>query len=233
MKATSFVVIVVLVFLLWSCASEAKRDDRDFDTAALMGMIYDVDGQPCSGVTVKVDGSAGLVTDIRGRFALLDVRRGAHTIIATKQGFEDLTVEISFLNRTDILHLQMVSFGQLLDLAETAMSEQRWADAKALLVRAEKLNSGDAVLAYMFAVHAYRSGDYAEAVKRLEGLTASGRTLPVVYLFLAEVYEKGLKDTPKAIASLESYLKLRSDPDAEARLETMKKGQLADTKPQP
>jgi hypothetical protein len=60
------------------------------------------------------------------------------------------------------------------------------------------------------------------AIEYLNAIRAGGREEPAVLLLLADIYEKGLEDPEKAIASLEAYLKLRDDPDAKRRLEEMK-----------
>jgi tetratricopeptide (TPR) repeat protein len=218
----ALVLLSAVVLLLMACASEQKVDDLSFESATLFGMIYDVDNQPCAGVSVNIDDGPACVTDIRGRFVVQNLKRGEHSITATKVRYEDLSVRIAFLNESDILHLQMTSFSQLLALAEKALGEQRWRDTETFLTRAEKLDPQDAVLSYLSAIHAYKTGAFETAVQRLTDIIDKGHAEPAVYLFLADIYEKNLNDHPKAIASLEAYLKLRADPDVESRLQELK-----------
>ena len=208
--------------LLATCTTQGKRGEISFPPAPLYGMVYDADNQPCAGVQVGVDGSAGPQTDIRGRFILPEISRGEHTVSAKKSGYETLLVGISFLNRTDVLHLRMTSFGQLLGMAEKSLGEQRWAEAAAFLGRAEKLDPEDAVLRYLLALKAYRTGASSLAADYLFAILASGNAAPSVYIFLADIFEIDLDERGKAVFYLESYLKLRPDPAAEKRLEELK-----------
>jgi hypothetical protein len=111
--------VLLSVPMLLGCASEDKNNGREFEKAPLFGMMYDEENQPCAGVRLTVDGArsendTGLVTDIRGRFMLPALTRGEHVLGARRPGYEDLSVTIVFLNRTDVLFLRMTSFGQLL-----------------------------------------------------------------------------------------------------------------------
>jgi hypothetical protein len=220
--------LVLSALLLAECASEGKNDGRAFQKAPLFGMMYDEENQPCAGVRLAVDGATsekdtGLVTDIRGRFMLPALSRGEHSLVASKEGYEQLTVKILFLNSTDVLFLRMVSFGQLLAKAEKALEDRKWADAESFLARAEKLDAGDSVLSFLRAVKAYRTQKFSEAVDLLNGLLAKGVKEPSIYLFLADIYEKKLGDQQKAISSLEAYLARKSDAEVERRLAALRK----------
>jgi tetratricopeptide (TPR) repeat protein len=217
-------VMVLLAFLLTACASQQKAEILDFDTAPLFGMIYDKDNQPCAGVAINIDGTQGPVTDIRGRFILPDVTRGAHTVVAQKEGFEKLTVTVQFLNKTDVLYLNIMSFSELLTKAENALKEMKWDDADAFLSRAEKLDSEDSIFLYLRAVLAYKTGEYPKAVEYLNGILTKGVKEAYVYLFLADIYQNNLNEPQKAIDNLEVYLSRRADPDVQKRLEALKGG---------
>jgi hypothetical protein len=213
---------VCAVLLLVTCRTQDKRGESSFPSAPLYGMIYDADNQPCADVQLGVDGSAGPQTDIRGRFILPELSRGGHTVSAKKIGYETLLVSITFLNRTDVLHLRMTSFGQLLAMAEKSLGEKRWADAEAFLRRAEKLDPEDSVLRYLLAINAYRTGAFSAAADYLAAILAGGNAAPSVHIFLADIFETNLGDPGMAVSHLESYLALRPDPAVEKRLEVLK-----------
>jgi len=215
--------------LLVGCASGGTNDARAFEKAPLFGMLYDEENQPCAGVKLAVDGAAsksdtGLVTDIRGRFMLPDLSRGEHSLMATKEGYEQLTVKILFQNRTDVLFLRIISFGQLLAKAEKALEERKWDDAEMFLVRAEKLEAGDTVLQFLRAVKAYKTEKFDDAVDLLNGILDKEVREPSIYLFLADIYQKNLSDPQRAIESLEGFLTKRADSDVEKRLAALKEG---------
>jgi tetratricopeptide (TPR) repeat protein len=205
-----------------SCASQHERDRLAFDAAPLFGMVYDEENQPCAGVRLSVDGSEGPLSDVRGRFIVPDLARGEHRLVARKDGYEDLSVDFAFLERTDVLHLRMTSFDQLLGMAQEALQEARFGDAEACLTRAQRLDPADAVLRYLFALHAWKTGKFLEAVGHLNAIASAGGRQPAVLLLLADLYERNLGDRAKAIENLEAYLALRSDPDVERRLEALR-----------
>lgn len=172
---------------------------------------------------MSLDGAAvndetGPVTDIRGRFVLPDVSRGEHMLLARKEGYEDLSLKVTIMNRTDALFLRMISLGQLLSKAEKSVEERKWADAEALLGRAARLDTADSVLLYLRAVKAYRTARYAEAAGWLNDILGKGVREPSVYLFLADIFEKKLNNPENAIRNLKTSLELRADSDVEKRL---------------
>jgi tetratricopeptide (TPR) repeat protein len=107
-------------------------------------------------------------------------------------------------------------------MAQAALGEMRWVDAERCLQRAERLDPADAVLRYLLAVHAFRTGNYASAVTYLNAIKEAGEPEAAVHLFLADLYEKNLDDRQGAIDNLEAYLRLRDDPEVRRRLETMR-----------
>ncbi len=220
-KLCACALLAVLLFI--SCASQDTVDIINFDKAALFGMIYDDDNQPCAGAALTIDGKKGQITDIRGRFVLPDLSRGKHVLIARKEGYEDLTSAFEFLNKTDVVYLRIVSFSQLLSKAERTLEERKWDDADAFLGRAEKIDAGDSVFLYLRAVQAHKTGRHRDAVDYLTIIIAKGVKDPYVYLFLADLYEKNLNEPAKAIESLETYLTKRADNDVEMRLEGLRK----------
>jgi hypothetical protein len=216
--------LLMSAFLVASCASGNKGA---YEKAPLFGMIYDEDNQACPGVILALDGAvssleSGTVSDIRGRFVLPDVTRGEHVLVARKDGYEELSLKVTILNRTDVLSLKMISFGQLLGLAEKALEERKWEQAHAYLGRAAKLDPADSVLSYLKAVQAYSTASYQEAADLLNGILEKGTGEPSVYLFLADIYERKLADREKAIENLQAYLRRRADSDAEKRLVELK-----------
>jgi hypothetical protein len=221
LAAANLPCLVLAALLAGSCASHGPGLVADFDAAPLFGMVYDGADQPCEGVGIEVDGAEGPRSDLRGRFVIPGLPRGDHRIVARKDGFEDLSVDVSFLARTDVLHLRLTSFEQLLDMAQASLRDGRLADAGGLLARAGKLEADDPVLRYLLAILAWKERDFAGAAVRLEALLADRGPQPAVLLFLADIYERDLDDPAKAAARLEAYLALRADPDVERRLASL------------
>jgi tetratricopeptide (TPR) repeat protein len=209
-RVLAFALLATLLAV--SCASERARDGLAFDTAPLFGMVYDGENQPCAGVRLMVDGKEGPLSDLRGRFVVPDLARGEHRF-----------------DRTDVLHVSMTSFEQLLGMAQDALRDNRLGEAEAVLERAERLDPEDAVLRYLFAVHAWRAGRYADAVRHLDRIEGGRGRQPAVLLLLADLYERHLGDAEKAIENLEAYLLIRDDPDVRQRLEALRQRERAGT----
>jgi len=221
------VILVIAALGVVSCASRSKVDPLVFEKAPLFGMIYDADNQPCAGVLVTVDGKPGATTDIRGRFMLPGLSRGDHRIEASGEGYEDLAVDFAFLTQTDALYLRMISLAQLIGMAEDAIDQRRWDEARGFLDRAERVDGSDPVLLYLRALLAYRQERYEEAVAFLDALIDMGVREAHVYLLLADLHEKHLENPELAKANLASYLDLRADSEVQERLKKL------ETSPEP
>jgi hypothetical protein len=217
----SFWPAVLCALFFVSCASQQKKSDLAFDSASLFGMIYDEGNQPCPGVQLFVDERPGPSTDIRGRFVIPELSRGDHAISCRRQGYEELRVTVAFLNRTDVLHLKMTSFEQLLSKAEEALREMKWGDAAAFLRRAEALDGEDDVLQYLCAIHDLKTRAPRDAEGHLEKIISRGHPEPHIFLLLADIHQYSLGDPLRAANCLEDYLRLRGDPEVERRLQEL------------
>jgi tetratricopeptide (TPR) repeat protein len=209
---------LVLVLCLTSCVSYRERRLREFDRSALVGMVYDQEQKPCAAALITVDGQEGPLTDINGRFVIDALERGDHLVGVSKEGYEPLEVPLSFVDRTQILYLRVVSFGQLLREAEEALDRRKLQEADGLLRRAEALDSEDQVGLYLRAVYFLKLNDTEQAIGLLQKILAQGRRLPVVLLSLADIYQYRLKDPAQAVSLLQEYLRTEDDPDIRARL---------------
>lgn len=223
-KAAWIVVSALLLAscsLLASCATASNQDPLKFETAPLFGMIYDLDNKACGGISLVLDGTQKAGSDIDGRFVLVALKRGAHTLTATGTDYERVDLSFTFLNQSQVLYVKMVSFDQLLGQAQDALDRHKWQEAQSLLERAAAIHDSDTVLVYLRAILQYQQGDAAGAASRLETLAASGSTIPYVYLFLADLYQYTLGKPELAARALSRYLEQNDDPDARKRLDAL------------
>ena len=209
---------LTLTLSLSSCVSYRERRLREFNSSPLVGMVYDQEQKPCAAAQITVDGNAGPRTDINGRFVIDALTRGDHRIGVSKQGFEPLEVALSFVDRTQVLYLRVVSHGQLLRQAEEALGRGRFQEADGLLRRAEALDPEDPVGLYLRAVYFLRLEDIQQAIGLLQKILARGQRLPAVLLSLADIYQYRLQDAAQAANYLREYLRAEDDPDIRARL---------------
>ncbi len=204
------------------------QDPLDFDRAPLFGMIYDADNQPVSAAQVIVDGKAGPQSDLNRRFVLPALKRGAHGIRVEKEGYEPISADLQFLNRSQVLYLKMSSLEQILEAVEEAIEAAEWSKAKETLRRAEKLNPRNLVYRYLTAILAFKTGGLETSARILKDLLKDGYREPFVFLFLADLYEYHLGDTEEAKRYLQEYLKGKGDPEAENRIKMLEEAERID-----
>ena len=221
---------LVLVLSLSSCLSYRERRLREFESSPLVGMVYDQEQKPCAAALITVDGEEGPRTDINGRFVIDALARGDHLFKVSKEGFETLEVPLSFVDRTQVLYLRMVSLNQLLREAEEALDRRRLQEADGLLRRAEALDPEDPVGLYLRAVYFLKLDDNQQAIGQLQKILAQGQRLPAVLLSLADIYQYRLQDAAQAVGFLQEYLRTEDDPDVRARLAELE-GQPAQQAP--
>jgi len=219
LRAAGLTLLSLLSLLpLVSCVTYREKRLREFTSSPLMGVVYDAEQKPCVAALITVDGREGPSTDINGRFLIDALARGNHRIGVQKEGYEPLEVPISFLDRTQVLYLSVVSLGQLLSEAEEALDRQKLGEADGLLRRAEALDPEDPVGLYLRAVYFSREGQPEQAVPLLERILVKDPRQPAVLLTLADLYQYRIKDAPKAVALLREYLTLDNNPEIRSRL---------------
>ena len=150
-RCSLFLVLVTL--LVFSNLSNAQM------TASLLGSVVDVQGNPLSGVTLKllyhgnVTREIEVSTDDAGKFARLGLQRGPYDLTAQKDGFDIETLSFSLrVGQRALLTLTLLPEGAR-SMAELAQSQQV-EDTRESAVRAA-LQAGAA---------ASLAGDHQEAI---------------------------------------------------------------------
>jgi hypothetical protein len=210
-----------IVLCLGSCVSYREKRIREFASAPLLGMVYDRDQKPCVSALITVDGQDGPRTDINGRFVIDELARGDHLIGVQKEGYEPLQAPVSFLDRTQVLYLRVISYSRLLREAEEALDRQKLGEAEELLDRAEALDAEEPVGLYLRAVLFLKRGDSGRAAAQLEQILARGEPVPAVLLTLADLCQYRLGDPARAASFLREYLAVEDSPDIRARLQAL------------
>ena len=228
---------IILTIILFTACQSAPEDYSNFEKAHLQGIIYDIDNQPVSQVSIylvqitpfeddkeenaenKKEGpiERRQVSDIRGRFLFADLPKGEYKIEYSKEKYEKVQTKIVFERKTQILYAKIISFNQLIQLSQNALENRKKDIALEYINRAEVLDASSPLLQYLKAVYLYNILDYEGAIDILENLKKEGFSQPHINLFLSDLYELK-QDDMNAIINLKEYLKSRFDPDAEQRL---------------
>ncbi len=183
-----------------------------------MGIIYDKEGRPVSGVEVFVGEVHRGTSDSSGRFFLPNLEFGQHLISARRIGFRSWTDTLDFRSRDQVLYVSLQSGPQLLEEIKELLQSRDYVGAKRLFDIWETVSPEDPSGRFLFALYYYRIKEWDQALSRLQILWEEGYRYPSVLLLMADVYEWGLTDTVKVAEYLQRYLGLVSDYTQEERL---------------
>ena len=164
--------IVLMIPLLFSCASNKSLLKQRDIPATLYGKIYDGNNQPCASVRVTLtdenDKSRTITSDVMGSFYFPEMEYADYTIALIKERHKtiEMPLEVSIPNQT--VYLKMYSIDQLADLAEEALSEGYYDRANAYIDDMLTIDSESAVGHYLNAVKYWKTEDYEAALQSLD-----------------------------------------------------------------
>jgi len=227
---TTTITAFIVLTLLSACASAQMKDPRAFMDAPLFGMIYDHDNLPVPNVVLTINGKSVAESDLTGRFVIPRLLKGDHSVTVTKPGYETLLVKLAFQNDTQVLYLQMYSQLQLVEMAEKKIDSRNWAQAKALLARAGRINQKDPTYQYVDAILEFRTGNPQKSIDRLNELLKAGVDDPSVLLFLADIYQYSLDRPADAVPYLKRYLEQKGNDAVSARLNAIESAKPKQTR---
>jgi len=216
----NFVSVLITFLIITGCATQGTIN-KPFKKAVLAGMVYDKDNNVVANAAIFLDEVLKGYTDINGRFYLHDTSSGTYKIHVEKKDYETLEKEFDFINRSQVLHLTVISSRQLLDLSQEAMKQRNWKLANQYLDRAEAILTDDVEIAYERALIHYMRHQYSEAESLLLSLLVQYDEVPYIYLLLADIYQYHYEDLDKARQHLAKYLEYRADSEVESRLKEL------------
>lgn len=199
-----------------ACASAPVSKHK---SQALYGMIYDRENQPVHNAAVYVNRKYMASSDINGHFTIPQIQPRAQYLIAIKKpNYEEVEMEISYMDPSYVLYVRMLSGDQFLTEAEQALKEKDWSKTEDFLARAERAGADSSSVQYLRAVHSFYRERYEEALEFLTGLTEKEKNAPYLYLFIADIYQYRLNNTGQARHYLRRFLDICHDNDAADRL---------------
>tara|TARA_B100001057_G_scaffold501253_1_gene622637 strand:- start:100253 stop:101188 length:936 start_codon:yes stop_codon:yes gene_type:complete len=136
----------------------------------LQGVITDKDGLTIPGATVSITSlNKGTVTDFNGKYVLVDIPEGKHSIIVKYLGYSDVTQDI------EIVASQTVTLNIILNSEDTALEEVTIngyglsGQARALNTQKNKQNITNVVSTDQ--IGKFPDANIGDAVKRIPGIT--------------------------------------------------------------
>jgi tetratricopeptide (TPR) repeat protein len=183
------------------------------------GTVRDLDGEPIKGATVTAENAEAAprtltaVTDDKGRFGMLGLRRGVWKFTVRAPGYDEVSAPAS-------IQTLRPNPPMTFTLARTPESEGPMALGRTDLGSLQsKLD-----VAASFA----KTGLFDEAIAAYEGILQATPALSAVHLQLGWLYEQK-KDPAKAIAAYERVIEANPESSEARRARTL----LAALKPQP
>ena len=197
--------LLLIITLVSSCRSVDDGGFSQFSEAPLFGMIYDSESSPVVGAMVVLDDEKSVKTDINGRVLFSEVSRGEHSVVITKEGFEETRMVLNFSNRDQVLYSTLISMQNILDNLESSMQIGKITDAKSFLDRASKINSDDIRLRYLDVVYLVESKEYTEAFSKIGLLKKTYPDDPYITMTLAKILFYGLEQKAEALELLQNF----------------------------
>jgi len=177
--------LLLIIILVSSCNSIDDGSFSLFNEAPLFGMIYDSESSPVVSAFVVLDDEKFSQTDINGRVLFRAVSRGNHSVVITKEGFEEVRMVLNFSNRNQVLYAILISLQNILDNLESTMHSGKMLEAKLFLARASKINSDDLRFKYLKIVYLTKINELEKALKEIDLLMESYPDDP--YLILTHI----------------------------------------------
>ncbi len=193
MKRNIYCLLLIIV-LIFSCRSIDDSGFSPFSEAPLFGIFYDSESSPVVGAEVVLDNGNPVITDINGRVLFSQVSCGEHSVVISKEGFEETRMELNFVNRSQVLYSTLISLQNILDNLESSLQTDKITEAKSFLERALKIDSDDIRFKYLKIVYLTKINEYQEALKEIDLLLESYPDDPYIILTHIKITEKITKN---------------------------------------
>ncbi len=213
--------LVFVVVLASSCRSVDNADLRQFTEAPLFGMVYDSESSPVAGALVVFDEEKSAETDINGRVLFSKVSRGNHSVIITKEGFEEVMLELDFSNRDQVLYSTLISLSNILNNLESSLHTGKITEAKSFMVRASKINPDDIRFRYLNVVYLMEVKKYSGAFDRIVLLRKEYPYDPYIIMTQAKILFYGLKEKKEALGLLQDFLQSNKNDELKTLMNKM------------
>lgn len=185
----------------------------------IQGMIYDGNNESVSDVEIFISNKKTAISDIYGHFTLSALEVGkTYELNAKKKGYEEVSMNFSYTNPSQVIYLRMYSASELINLAENMVGQKKYKEAQALLNRAEEADGSYLSINYLRAIMCVLNNDYENALKITNEIVAAGYVDSYIYLLMADIYRDGYSDIENEQVYLEKTLSLSYDPLVKNRL---------------
>ncbi len=213
--------LLLIITLVSGCKSVDAGGFSQFSEAPLFGMIYDSESSPVVGARVLLDDEKYSQTDINGRVLFSAVSRGDHSVVITKEGFEEVQMVLNFSNRDQVLYSTLISIESILDNLENALNIGKMTEAKYFLERASKINSDDIRFKYLNVVYLSEIKEYTRALEEIDLLRKTHPGDPYIIMTQAKVLFYGLNKKAEALELLQNFTPPNRNEEFESLMEEM------------
>ena len=184
-------VLFFLAGLMFFSCQTGKPINRASEKAIMYGMIYDFDNTPVSGVSVFINNKKIADSDIQGRFIIDNMESGEYKIKLTRRGYEILE-EIFIFDPLQVLYFKIISAGQLINMAESALELKDYQNAENYINRIIAIEPNRSDTLFLQSITFYLQGKNREAISVLENLIRKGIVEPGI-IQLHEILQQRLE----------------------------------------
>jgi hypothetical protein len=213
--------LLLIITLVSSCKSVDDGGFSQFGEAPLFGMIYDSESSPVGGALVVLDDEKSSQTDINGRVLFGAVSRGEHSVVITKEGFEETRMVLNFSNRDQVLYSTLISLHNILDNLEGYLQTNKMTEAKSFLDRASKIDSDDIRFRYLNVVYLAEVKEYPGALEEIILLKKTYPDDPYLTMTHAKILFYGLEQKAEALELLQDFAPSNRNEELESLMKKM------------
>jgi len=177
------------LLLLFNCMACESFNPAYFNTAPLLGVVYDGTSLGVQGFKITLDDTVCVYTDINGKFIVPELSKGAHRLKAEKQSYETLAFSFDFSSRTEILYLSSRSSKDYLGLAEDAVKKGFYDKAKKYIQQSLALADQSIFAQFLEALIDIHVKDFVSAYRNILKLLKSDLHETAIYLLALDLAE--------------------------------------------
>jgi hypothetical protein len=187
MKTTINALVAAACILLSTACATVPEDPTEFETATFYGMVYNGQNEGVSSARVSIDGEQVAMTDINGRFFIPGMKRGSYEIVIQKEEYETKRLRFDFLNKGNILYVNMMSAQDYMQQLDSYLAQGNFAKAHEAMLKGLEIAPENPALRYLAALYYIRTENLEPAFDLLSELIQEYPYDPPLYLAILDI----------------------------------------------
>lgn len=173
----SILVISLTSLLLCSCSSVPSAHEKYL----LNGMVYDSENRPAVNYKIYLDEKLAAISDIGGRFAVKNVKRGEHNLSGEGNGYLKINEKIQVYDKNQIVYIRVPAVETKFKEAFEYIKNGKYEKAEECINEVLECKGDNLEAVYFLCVINYLNGKTEESKKLLEEIKEKGGESNYVY----------------------------------------------------